>query len=459
MEFFILIALLTPFFFIGFFFPFKTQSYLFIAFICFILSVYLSAIADSITLLKLPSYLIKNVGLTFIYAGTFRLIFQQPSIKTTFDKIGHSAFLLLISILFIHNVFDFNLIYLSNNEKVMGVINPWGLFNTILIIYFFLLIYSKDQLLNVNKLYSLTQFSAIIYFVLTIAVLLGIVKGNTEKVELGIGGIGLGGISTNETALFALLHIVTLFTYQYKYSKYSFLSFLLIVTTTAGLFLSESRTGMFLLLVSVLFFLIYANISKKIKLTIFGVGFILFVTVGLSVLDKRMEADVGSDNLPAKRNEIVLPGSGRPIIWASYLDAFIYQSKNNPSSWLLGIGSAEIKKLYENTSLNKLGATLPTINFYPIHGDWLYLFLSSGLVGLFCFIVILIYLFSLSFNLNLKFLNKTAITLFAVFSFVDMLNYFTLAVFWLMMLLMLSRQNSEELKQVNSKNLTEMELT
>jgi hypothetical protein len=336
----------------------------------------------------------------------------------------------VMAILAIHNFFDISYLLDASNLETVSVLSPWGLFFVLLIVSYTFSAKSNsgDYDLANSSFFRGSVFSFSIAFSLVVTlVFFDLMPGNTDKVALGIGGVGLAGKSTNETGLIACCLILWLLRIQ-KLRGISLLGIVSLVSLAGMVLLTQSRIGIVSLFIITLCYLFY-NRRLRTRDVVFAALIIAALSIpAISVMVERMSADSG---ISTKIEGGDLGGSGRGFIWFSYLDAFTSVASEKPYTWLLGVGPAGVAELYGDTYLRAFKIEVANGTYYPLHSDVVFTFLSTGFIGLFCWIALVITVTIKLKRHGFNFSNISAITIFVFYSFGDMLIYSPLAV-WLL---------------------------
>jgi hypothetical protein len=112
----------------------------------------------------------------------------------------------IIILVSLHNLINISDLMYESTKDTINALSPWGLlFEFLIVSYsFFISVSDRDEDISENSFFRHTIFSFSIAFSIILAfIFLGYLPGNTEKSILGIGGVGLGGMSTNETGFLA----------------------------------------------------------------------------------------------------------------------------------------------------------------------------------------------------------------------------------------------------------------
>jgi hypothetical protein len=269
--------------------------------------------------------------------------------------------------------------------------------------------------LSLNEKDDIFQYLLGLSFLLLVLIVityLGFITGNTSKALDG-GGVGIGRLSTNDTALISLC-FGFIFLQHIKERKKLFYSVMALSCNIVIIFFTQSRLAILWVLIIFIFAIMQ---SSKLKTVLKYSPLILFLTYLLFVVFKsRFEADVD----PRIPDEIYWAhfGSGRLIIWAEYLLSFINDFGHSIVNIIFGIGYWNIGNLYSQSNLFVGGWVLEDTYFYPIHNDLLLLFFSGGGIS----IILYFTLVYISKNKQ-SIVNIGMILLLTVYVFFDMLNY------------------------------------
>lgn len=341
------------------------------------------------------------------------------------------AAVIIIVILTIHNVAHLGRLLSAEKDSAIQVANPWGIVILLTIIVFTLHTkFSLDDPQQYKNLRRIVLIISMLFIFIDLLVLVGILTGNTQKVSEGIGGRGLANISTNETGILGVSLLLWNLVFLFHEKKMYFLHALAGAGNFGMIVFAKSRVALGLALVLLVSYLFFSTLKAKVKVAIFLPALIFVLLVAGSVIQERtLSEGEGDPTNPLTE----LPGSGRPVIWFYYLDAFMYTAESNPLQWLTGVGVMGLVDLYELTPLESLRLTLEKVSFYPLHSEVVKVFLISGFVGFMAWLLIPYYLIRIPKQKKYRFQAVGAITVFSIFTSVDMLNYFPLATILLML--------------------------
>jgi hypothetical protein len=153
---------------------------------------------------------------------------------------------------------------------------------------------------------------------------------------------------------------------------------------------------------------------------------VVFAILAVNVILQRTSAEFAGTAGPQMTLEN-MPGSGRPIVWFYYVDAFIYSARAHPYYWIVGVGSAGLLSLYDLSPLQKLGHVIEHVEFYPLHSDFVNVFLISGFLGLLCWMYLIWWFWKVPKRKDQRAIAFGALGSFTLFMAVDMVNYLLVA--------------------------------
>lgn len=341
------------------------------------------------------------------------------------------AALIIIAILTFHNIAQLGHLLSAGKDSAIQAANPWGIVILLTVIVFtHQMKFSLDDPQQYKNIKKIILIFSLLFIVLDLLVFVGVLVGNTQKAGFGMGGRGLANISTNETGILGVSLLLWNLVFLFHEKKVYFLHALAGAGNFGMIVFAKSRVALGLALLLLVFYLFFSTIKARVKVAIFLPALILVLLVAGSVIQERTESEgEGDPNNPLTE----LPGSGRPVIWFYYLDAFMYTAESNPLQWLTGVGVIGLVELYELTPLETLGQTLEKVSFYPLHSELVKVFLISGILGFAAWLLIQYYLIRIPKKKKYLFQAVGAITVFSIFTSVDMLNYFPLATMLLML--------------------------
>lgn len=340
------------------------------------------------------------------------------------------AALLIITILTFQNLINIETLLSVEKDSAVMTANPWGIVILLLII-----IHAITHRVDLNdeelfqKIQILVLTASFLLIAVDLLVVAGFLEGNTKKVGEGLGGRGLANLSTNETGILGTSLLLWNLIYLFRAKRFNLLHLAAGSGSFAMIIFAKSRIalGLSLLLFGLYFF--YSEVRMKTKIAVFVPVMIIILLLAAVVIQERTTSDV-MDNPNNPLTE--LPGSGRPLIWFYYLDAFIYTAQSNPVQWLTGVGVPGLVTLYHLTPLEKFSLTLGKIDFFPLHSDLVKIFLISGSIGFIAWLLIPYYLLKIPKISNDRFQTTAALVILFIFTSADMLNYFPLGTMLLM---------------------------
>lgn len=365
---------------------------------------------------------------TFLEIVAYGMIFPVIWRDENGEKINGArlAYIILLCMLVFHNIYD--VANASNvNYKVFVEIYPWGLTMSCLSIF----IYNSKadlKIVQTNLFQSYIVVSSFALSCLLVLVQIGELEGNTDKLSNQTGGVGLLGLSTNETALLA----VCLFTHLLGFFRKKKVSIIIPIAICANILtiaLTRSRIGIGVFL----FLLVLYNLKNFFKrpgLTL-AVGIILIICslplldILLDILRKRFANDTYAKIKYVNwADKLGFTLSGRVIIWEAYLSEFYIKCLKNPFLFIFGGGYSNTIDTYKESFLPLLREyeVKKKTNFFPLHSDIILIFLNTGIVGLVCWVRLVSKALISSFERK-SFLGVAFSVIIILFSAFDMLNY------------------------------------
>lgn len=336
----------------------------------------------------------------------------------------------IITILTMHNLLDLGILLTAGKDSPVLTANPWGIVIFLLIIIFSLtnrIDLEDEQLLRSIQIVILTV--SFLFIAVDLLVVAGLLEGNTRKLGEGLGGRGLANLSTNETGILGVSLLLWNLVYLFRAKSMNMLHLAAGAGSFAMIIFAKSRValGLSLLIFGLYFF--YSEVKLRVKMAVFVPALLVILLLAAVVIQERTTSDiVENTNNPLAE----LPGSGRPVIWFYYLDAFIYTAQSQPAQWITGVGVAGLVKLYQLTPLEKFSLTLERIDFFPLHSDLVKVFLISGIAGFISWLTLPYLMLKIPKIHRYRFQSTGALTVLFIFTTVDMLNYFPLATILLM---------------------------
>jgi len=333
---------------------------------------------------------------------------------------------LLLGLVVLHNVVAPGFMFSQSDRLLYLTVNPWG----VAIVALTVLYWIRTGPLLVGPRGTSPALSVILVgaslalLLLMFLVTGGIIPGNTGKAAMGTGGRGLANFSTNDTASFGLALLVASLRLLADGRRVRNL----LPPAVAGLaaiaviLLTQSRTallGVGVLLVS----LVTWGEPRWRRMAVAGSPLLLVLALlAYRTVKARSEADIEGQAGTAAAF-MTFPGSGRAVVWASFLDAFAHRAEARPWEWAVGAGPASLPALYDDTPLAALGFVLDRVYFLPLHSDVLYVFLTTGMLGLALWLLMVAALIRSPPTGHLRAVAYGGIAVFALTSGVDMLVY------------------------------------
>lgn len=392
------------------------------------------------------STLLQTIAVAGIFAGIWQYWSVDISASSKLIRKSVLSALVLMVILFFHNLVDLSELFGDAKIDSIVVANPWGMFITAAIVIFTLVtrVSMEDKVFQLTMQRLVILFS-VIFFIINIMVVLDFIPGNTSKIREGIGGKGFANLSTNDTGLLAIALIVWNLIFLFHKKKLSWIHALAVVMNFIIIVNTKSRVALGLSVILLALYLYHSEAKKGIKIAVILPVMVIAVFMASHIIEQRMENE-GIGSAPNSLAE--LPGSGRPVIWFYYLDAFIYTASSQPIQWAVGTGIAGLVRLYELTPLESMGIVLEKTSFYPLHSDLINVFLVSGFLGLASWVLMFLALFQLESDQKYRFQFVGSWLVLVIFSSVDMLNYVPLQTFMLVLAITssISSSNSERMR-------------
>ncbi|GAB2706060.1 hypothetical protein GCM10027037_35230 [Mucilaginibacter koreensis] len=334
-------------------------------------------------------------------------------------------FAIFIIIQLIHNIVDSLYGVSLSKADAVSLANPWGLVSSFALIYCcnfngYDLSYFKSY-----KFIRLIKIASMVLCLVMIGVATGLISGNTSKVAEDLGGIGLKGASTNETALFAVCLSIHLLVYARK-TKFDVFTIICLVANLFVVVLTQSRTGLFAV-VFLLSMYFLAGLRRNLGASI-AIAFLAAIIVIPSydyianVISTRFQHDENNANFVTVSDNLGFTLSGRTLIWEGYLDEFFKSLEHNAEYLYVGSGFNKLVDLYNQSFIPLLNLGNLKVNFYPLHSDLLLIFITGGIIGLLAWAF---QLYTVIKNLirEPKFIFGAFLMLLIVYTAIDMLNY------------------------------------
>lgn len=389
------------------------------------LSILLNAIADSKIFFQLSTFFEM-----FAAGSIIGLMFKkEPSDTYQQTKKVYYLFIFFIILQLIHNFWDLGSLRENDLTETLPTVNPWGM----LVSFMFVFCYNSRIDINYTEepsFYRIIIVSSFVFFFMMLLVQFGIIQGNTSKQFDESGGIGLLNRSTNETALIGVCFSIFLLNYIKLTNKPTLYYTIAIIVNIVAIALTKSRVGM--ISIGVVFFLYF--VGKAIKnpvQTIFTT--ILLAALSLPLMEtilnnltKRNLNDVSIDtDFSTFSDKLGFTLSGRTLIWEAYVDQFFRLVAKAPQLLFWGSGFGSLIEMYKRSFLPLIGFELKRANFFPLHSDFLLIFITSGIVGI---VIWLILVFNIIRDLVRKpnFIVAAFCWVLVAFTLFDMLNYSSL---------------------------------
>jgi hypothetical protein len=316
-----------------------------------------------------------------------------------------------------------NLIGLYDGKLDTRVTNAWGAF--LIFLTFGLLALSPPPLAYLRAPFRwLISMGAVSYSAIIFLVYFGVLRGNTGKLVTGQGGVGASGHSTNDTALLGCALLI--------WSTYFFLlkrrdggrrAFgIAACAILAGIGMTQSRIGLLACGVAVILLVLSrsSQILKSRRIIVFGCIAVLGI-LGLQIAYQRTLVEINSQATFGYLAGGDFSASGRTIIWAEYLSAFLSRSGHEWWAWIVGFGPNGIPELYESTILSQVGLVTEGGAFLPTHSDLVWVLLATGSIGV-LFIIAAVLWWQRAIP-SRSALAWPALSVFLAFSAFDMVQY------------------------------------
>ena len=308
-----------------------------------------------------------------------------------------------------------------------SAVNPWGLaFLAVTVLYWMDGSEEVQRWLGLEKAFPvLTAFASLVLLALMLLVTAGVVEGNTGKVTLGAGGVGLANTSTNETgALAACLLLFNLRLLIGNRGPLVGLGVVALVGNLVVILLTRSRIAIGVAFLMVLMAgLAWASGNARRRLIVLLPVLLMFVAAGVAIIKARSAAEVAQFSTSGELGAVAFPGGERAVLWASYGSAFLNAMSRDPWALLYGVGPVGVYGLYGASPLPALGIAGEGVSFYPVHSDVLQTLFTLGLLGVACWASILLGLVRTRLRPDRKVQGYAALLAFCGFCTVDMLQF------------------------------------
>ena len=315
----------------------------------------------------------------------------------------------------------------TDGGDLPSAVNPWGLaFVAVTVLYWMDGTEEVQRWMGLdNALPVLTAFASLVLLALMILVTAGVVAGNTEKVALGAGGVGLANTSTNETgALAACLLLFNLRLLTRNRGPLVGLGVLALVANLVVILLTRSRIAIGVAFLIVLIAgLGWASGNARRRWIVLLPVLLMFITAGVAIIKARSVAEVVQFGASGQLSAVAFPGGERAILWASYGSAFLNAVSRDPWLLLYGVGPPGLYRLYGASPLPTLGIAGEGMSFYPVHSDVLQTFFTLGVLGVACWGGILLGLLRTRLRPDRRAQGYAALLAFCGFFTVDMLQF------------------------------------
>jgi len=371
---------------------------------------------------------------TSIIGGCFHYLVK----KKYRSKIPHWQLLvILLSVLttltFFHNFQDYSIFFKKEWQVEVGTAAPWAILNTFFTILYAYLLFNiltaaeKQTLIVI----PIVLIASIILSILVILVNSGLLIGNYQKALLGVGGIGLKNLSTNETGSLAIAFFLwAIKVYELKKTKFKLLSIASVTSALVTVALTQSRTSIILIFLLVSFYLFRLNnFNYWGKVLMFIPLFSIFAYFAIDIFIGRTLMDAMPNSIDYSGIQLGnMPGSGRSILWYYFYQGFSDFFRKDIVNLVIGIGDINLIRIYDTTPLKSIGLFAANSHgFLPPHSDVLKILISKGLIGLLVIYLILKF-FYLEHGRTDRTFAKMIIISFSFIIFVDMLSYCLLVV-------------------------------
>jgi hypothetical protein len=375
-----------------------------------------------------------NVIGTGIALGTLaRLVLDQPNIwamhgmaTLTWGACG----LVLLSAA--HNARSLGVVFDERFSDAYAM-NPWGLPLTIILMLLCIASVDTWRYTATSKLRLVVASASVLLFVFQALVYRGVIDGNSTKLADEIGGVGLAGMSTNETGTLGVALILWGLHLGRKSERGSLWLWCSVFAALAATALTMSRTAMSLAVICVaanLFNSLRAGWARKLVL---APMVLLCVFTAYQVISARTAAERLNPSAvdPLTR----LPGSNRAVIWSEYWDAFWSSGRLHPSELIVGTGPVGLLQLYDATDLKSRGLVMTSASFFHTHSDLLTITLTCGLTGVFFWLMVIAGLLRLPVARSNRTSAYCAVLVFVAVGSVDMIIHIPVATVLLMALI------------------------
>lgn len=387
-----------------------------------ILSLFIASLSASNVILQISTLF------DFVSIGGLLSIILIEDDKSLFPKFNKAAFVFYISFLVFKLIQNLHGYYAAPNldNKVLSLINPWGH----LMVFLFVFCHnSKSYIhyLDTKVFRSFMLCSGFVFFIIIMMIKLDLLEGNTEKVGTGQGGLALKNLSTNETALLAICHIIYFLYYIKQARTNKILFFIAIALNAYILLLSESRVGIisFVIALGIYFYGVIKKGKATYKLTaiVACLAILPLLNLFVSVISSRNQNDESDDiRYSTWANTLGTSFSGRIIVWQAYEMEYMNEAKYDPVELFIGAPFYELSRFFTQSYLPLTHMKIRNVKFFPLHSDLLFLCITSGILGSLLWLANYLIAFKRVFK-NQSFLTFSCFIVFTAFFCMDMFNY------------------------------------
>lgn len=410
------------FFVIAYFFNVSPKRVLLTSVILLFLSLLLNALSNAKIILQLSTFF-ELYGWGSVVGLIFKKGYKEDFKQTRF---AYFCFLAFIILQLIHNFLDIADLTNSELTQTLPTVNPWGMLMSFIVLFCY---NSRTSISYIEEplFIRFVVWGSYVYFFMMVLVQFGIIEGNTSKVFESAGGIGLLNRSTNETALIGVCFSIFLLEYTKNNNGSKLYINTAIVADIICIALTRSRVG--IISIAVIFFLFFVNKAIRnpvrtifITIILAAISFPIIETI-LSALDKRNKNDTGNEtDFSTYSDKLGFTLSGRTLIWEAYIDQFFQLVGRSPQVLLFGGGFGSLITMYKRSFLPLIGFELKKVQFFPLHSDFLLIFITSGIAGL---IIWLLLVFNIISDIVKRpnFIVAAFCWVLVAFTIFDMLNY------------------------------------
>lgn len=417
----------------------------------FLFALFVNSLFFKIKAMNLVFSLLLTATLSLIYAGflfpggsTLHHIESERAVQLRFRRYILFFAIGFMTLLCMHNFWDLTYLLNTSNRETVGALSPWGAFSAVVVILYLQVFQVKARAGKVvdSLLFRLCIFtSALGFSIILVLIFANILPGNTDKVALGIGGVGLASMSTNETSLLGCCLLIWVLQIQHIRGV-TIKTLVCVFSLIIMVLLTQSRIGIGCVFLIILLYLFYTG-KYRLKEIVFTAFLVALLAIpAMNVFLSRMAADEGIQT-GIEGGEMV--GSGRAFIWISYLDAFAEVASKKILTWFLGVGPVGVVTLYDNTLLSLFGLEVAQGTYFPLHSDLVFMFLATGAVGVIFWLGLVITVcFKIRFH-GFNFCSVAAISVFVIYTIFDMLIYSIFSV-WLLAMSISYSDNAMQIK-------------